>query len=95
MKCYKITEKTGNVVGAKAVHDDQEIMLITNEGIVIRIQVSDISILGRITSGVKLMNLDPSQDVVVASIAKVRKEENEKPEEEAEEDAGENADENN
>ena len=49
VKCYKITEKTGNVVGAKAVHDDQEIMLITNEGIVIRIQVSDISILGRIT----------------------------------------------
>ena len=95
VKCYKITEKTGNVVGAKAVHDDQEIMLITNEGIVIRIQVSDISILGRITSGVKLMNLDPSQDVVVASIAKVRKEENDKPEEEAEEDAGENADENN
>ena len=95
VKCYKITEKTGNVVGAKVVHDDQEIMLITNEGIVIRIQVSDISILGRITSGVKLMNLDPSQDVVVASIAKVRKEENEKPEEEAEEDAGENADENN
>ena len=95
VKCYKITEKTGNVVGAKAVHDDQEIMLITNEGIVIRIQVSDISILGRITSGVKLMNLDPSQDVVVASIAKVRKEENDKPEEEAEEDTGENADENN
>ena len=95
VKCYKITEKTGNVVGAKAVHDDQEIMLITNEGIVIRIEVSGISILGRITSGVKLMNLDPSQDVVIASIAKVRKEENEKPEEEAEENAGENADENN
>ena len=70
MKCYKITEKTGNVVGAKAVHDDQEIMLITNEGIVIRIQVSDISILGRITSGVKLINL--TEGVTVASVAKVR-----------------------
>ena len=95
VKCYKITEKTGNVVGAKAVHDDQEIMLITNEGIVIRLQVSGISTLGRITSGVKLMNLDPSKDVVIASIAKVRKEENEKSEEEAEENAEENADENN
>ena len=70
-------------------------MLITNEGIVIRLQVSGISTLGRITSGVKLMNLDPSKDVVIASIAKVRKEENEKSEEEAEENAEENADENN
>lgn len=75
VKCYKITEKTGNVVGAKAVHEDQEVMLITNEGIIIRIEVSGISILGRITSGVKLMNLDHTKDIVVASIAKVRKEE--------------------
>lgn len=75
VKCYKITEKTGNVVGAKAVHQDQEVMLITNEGIIIRIEVSGISVLGRITSGVKLMNLDHTKDIVVASIAKVRKEE--------------------
>lgn len=75
VKCYKITEKTGNVVGAKAVHKDQEVMLITNEGIIIRIEVSGISVLGRITSGVKLMNLDHTKDIVVASIAKVRKEE--------------------
>ena len=72
VKCYKITEKTGNVVGVKA---DNEVMMITTEGIIIRIACSDISILGRITSGVKLMNLD--EKVSVASIAKVReKEEN-------------------
>ncbi len=80
VKCYKITEKTGFVVGAKAVHEDQEVMLITNEGILIRIEVMGISILGRVTSGVKLMNLDSSKDVVIASIAKVRKEENEEAE---------------
>lgn len=77
VKCYKITEKTGFVVGAKAVHEDQEIMMITNEGIIIRIAVSGISTLGRITSGVKLMNLSHSKDIVVASIAKVRKEDSE------------------
>ena len=75
VKCYKITEKTGNVVGVKAVNDDNEVMMITTEGIIIRIACSDISILGRITSGVKLLNLD--EKVSVASIAKVReKEEN-------------------
>ena len=75
VKCYKNTEKTGNVVGVKAVNDDNEVMMITTEGIIIRIACSDISILGRITSGVKLMNLD--EKVSVASIAKVReKEEN-------------------
>ena len=75
VKCYKITEKTGNLIGAKAVHDGKEIMLITNEGIVIRMEVNDISKLGRVTSGVKLMNLDTSKDIVVASISKVRSEE--------------------
>ena len=73
VKCYKITEKTGNVVGVKAVNDDNEVMMITTEGIIIRISCSDISILGRITSGVKLMNLD--EKVSVASIAKVREKE--------------------
>ena len=73
VKCYKITEKTGNVVGVKAVNDDNEVMMITTEGIIIRIACSDISILGRITSGVKLMNLD--EKVSVASLAKVREKE--------------------
>ena len=73
VKCYKITEKTGNVIGVKAVNDDNEVMMITTEGIIIRIACSDISILGRITSGVKLMNLD--EKVSVASIAKVREKE--------------------
>ncbi|MCI8374547.1 MAG: DNA gyrase subunit A [Lachnospiraceae bacterium] len=71
IKCYKITEKTGNVIGAKAVNEENEVMLITTEGIIIRIPCSGISIVGRIASGVKLMNVD-SENVVVASIAKVR-----------------------
>ena len=70
VKCYKITEKTGNVVGVKAVNDDNDILLITTEGIVIRLECSGISILGRITSGVKLMDLNDG--IAVASIAKVR-----------------------
>ena len=73
VKCYKITEKTGNVIGAKAVNEENEIMMITTEGIIIRLQCSDISILGRITSGVKLINL--SDGVTVASFAKVREKE--------------------
>ena len=70
VKCYKITEKTGDVVGVKAVNDDHEIMMITTEGIIIQLRAEDISILGRITSGVKMINLD--KDVKVAQIAKVR-----------------------
>ncbi len=70
VKCYKITEKTGNIVGVKAVNKDNELMLITTEGIIIRIKVNDTALLGRITSGVKLINLD--ENVTVASIAKVR-----------------------
>ena len=75
MKCYKITEKTGNVVGVLSVDKDSEVMLITTEGIIIRIAVNDISELGRITSGVKLINLDVEKDIRVASIAKVRESE--------------------
>ena len=70
VKCYKITEKTGNIVGVKSVNKDNEVMLITTEGIIIRIKVADTALLGRVTSGVKLMNL--ADDVTVASIAKVR-----------------------
>ena len=72
VKCYKITEKTGDVVGVKAVNDDNEIMMITTEGIIIRTAVDSISILGRNTSGVKVMNV--GENVEVASIAKVREE---------------------
>lgn len=70
VKCYKITEKTGNVVGVKAVNEDNEVMIINTEGIVIRMECSTISVLGRITSGVKLINLN--DNATVASIAKVR-----------------------
>ena len=70
VKCYKITEKTGEVIGVKAVNDDHEIMMITTEGIIIQLRMEDISTLGRITSGVKMMNVD--KDVKVARIAKVR-----------------------
>ena len=70
VKCYKIIEKTGDVVGVKAVNDDHEIMMITTAGIIIQIPMDDVSILGRITSGVKLINLD--NKVTVAKIAKVR-----------------------
>ena len=70
VKCYKITEKTGNVIGVKAVNEDNEIMIINTEGIVIRMECAGISILGRVASGVKLINLD--SNTKVASIAKVR-----------------------
>ena len=70
VKCYKITEKTGYVIGVKAVTDENEIMMITTEGIIIQIRMDDVSQLGRITSGVKLINLDAG--VTVAQIAKVR-----------------------
>ena len=72
VKCYNIMEKTGNLVGAKAVTPGQEIMIITNAGIIIRITVDDISILGRITSGVKLINMDTERDIHVASFTKVK-----------------------
>jgi DNA gyrase subunit A len=71
VKCYKINEKTGDVIGVKAVDDSREVMLITTEGIIIQILCKDISMLGRITSGVKLINLD--DHVKVATMAKVRK----------------------
>ena len=70
VKCYKITEKTGDVVGVKAVTDENEIMMITTEGIIIQLRMQDISTLGRITSGVKMMNLEDG--IKVAKIAKVR-----------------------
>jgi DNA gyrase subunit A len=70
IKCYKITEKTGSVVGVKAVVDENEIMMITTEGIIIQLRMQDISTLGRITSGVKMMDLEDG--VKIAKIAKVR-----------------------
>ena len=74
VKCYKIMEKTGNVIGVKAVNMDNEVMIINTEGIIIRMMCSDISVLGRVTSGVKLMNMD--KHFSVASIAKVRESSN-------------------
>ncbi|WP_035789629.1 DNA gyrase subunit A [Butyrivibrio sp. XBB1001] len=70
VKCYKITEKTGNVIGVKAVNDDNEIMMITNAGTIIQLRMDEITIHGRVTSGVKMINLD--KGVTVAQIAKVR-----------------------
>ena len=70
IKCYKINDKSGNVIGVKAVNQGREIMIITTEGVIIRMQVAGISVLGRNTSGVKLINLD--EGVKVAKVAKVR-----------------------
>lgn len=83
VKCYKITEKTGNVIGAKSVDEGQEIMLITTGGIIIRMSVDSISMLGRITSGVKLIDME--DDIKVAGITKVREEIEEDTSEDAEE----------
>lgn len=69
VKCYKITEKSGNLIGVKSVVKDDELMLITTEGIIIRIRVNDTALLGRVTSGVKLIDL--KSGVTVASIARV------------------------
>ena len=74
VKCYKITEKTGDVVGVKAVDPDHEVMLITNQGIIIQIKCDEISMTGRNASGVKLMRIDADSDITVAGIAKVRDE---------------------
>lgn len=70
VRCYKITERTGNIVGVKAVNESNEIMMITTEGIIIRMPVAGISVFGRMASGVKLMNLE--DEVKIAGIAKVR-----------------------
>ena len=70
VKCYKITEKTGNVIGVKAVNDENEIMMITNAGIIIQLRMTEMPVHGRVTSGVKMINLD--KGVTVAKIAKVR-----------------------
>ena len=83
--CYNVTEKTGCLVGMKLVDDERDIMLITNEGILIRMSVDDISVIGRNTSGVKLMSIDPDSNVRVATIAKVRESSHEDGEEDGEE----------
>ena len=73
IKCYKITEKTGNVVAAKAVNEDTEVMIINTECIIIQLMVSEVSVLGRITSGVKMIEMDSeNKEVVVASMTRVR-----------------------
>ncbi len=85
VRCYKVVEKTGSLIGAKLVDDNREIMLITNEGIIIRMAVDTISIIGRNTSGVKLMDIDVESDIRVASIAKVRESSSSDDSEESEE----------
>ena len=91
VKCYRITDKTGNVVGAKAVNIDNDIMMITTEGVIIRTSCEEISAMKRITSGVKVMNV--AKDVTVASIAKVReKDPGEEAAPESEEAVGDNGD---
>lgn len=70
--CYKVSEKTGNLVGAKLINDNREIFIITNKGIIIRIEADKISVISRNTSGVKLIDIDKESDIKVASIAKVR-----------------------
>ncbi len=87
VKCYKINDRTGNVVKAKIVEDGTDIMLITNEGVIIRISVDNISKLGRVTSGVKLMNLDDTKDIRVAGISRVHEDEGDEEEENLPEDA--------
>ena len=77
VKCHNITEKTGNLIGAKLVDEDMDILIISSEGIIIRIGVKDISLSGRNTSGVKLIDINKENDVRVASIAKVRYKEEE------------------
>ena len=72
VRCYRINDKTGYVVGVKAVNDDHEIMMITNEGIIIQFKVNTVSEIGRNTFGVKLINIDKDQNIKVAKIAKVR-----------------------
>ena len=84
---YKVTDKTGLIVGTESVTADEEIMLITTEGIIIRTGIENIPILGRTTSGVKLISLDKDTDTKVASFAVVTKseeDENEDGNEEAE-----------
>ncbi|MEQ2594249.1 DNA gyrase subunit A [[Clostridium] symbiosum] len=92
VRCYKIIDKTGNLIGAKLVDNSREIMLITNEGIIIKMSVNDISIIGRNTSGVKLMSIDPDSGIAVASIAKVRESENNPDDEDLEDDITDNDD---
>lgn len=89
LKCYKIMDKTGPVIGAKAVDEENEIMMITNEGIIIRTGCQDISVLKRITSGVRLMNVDYESGIKVANIAKVREEVKNESEESAGDEPGE------
>ena len=72
VRCYRINDKTGYVVGVKAVNDEHEIMMITNEGIIIQFKVNTVSEIGRNTFGVKLINIDKDENIKVAKIAKVR-----------------------
>ena len=79
VKCYNVTDKTGYLIGVKAVTDEHEIMMINSAGIIIQIRACDFKNIGRITSGVKMMNLD--EGIKGVKIAKVRSSEEEEIEE--------------
>lgn len=69
IKTYNIAEKTGKLVGAEMVNEDDEMMIINSDGVLIRLRVNEISLFGRVTSGVKLMKTD--DEVNVVSISKI------------------------
>ena len=73
IKTYNIAEKTGKLVGAEMVNEDDEMMIINSDGVLIRLRVNEISLFGRVTSGVKLMKTD--DEVNVVSISKIKMEE--------------------
>ena len=83
VKIHNITDKTGKINGTLMVAEDEEIMIITSEGIIIRLRVNDISCIGRASQGVKLINLD--EGVKVAGIAKIAADQIESEEETEEE----------
>ena len=69
IKTYKVTDKTGRLVGAKTVQEEEEIMIVNSDGSLIRMSVAEVSRLGRTTSGVKLMRT--SDDSNIVSLARV------------------------
>lgn len=73
IKTYNIAEKTGKLVGAEMVNEDDEMMIINSDGVLIRLRVNEISLFGRVTSGVKLMKTN--DEVNVVSISKIKMEE--------------------
>ena len=84
LRCYKVTEKTGCLIGAVLTNEDRDVLLMTNEGVIIRLSVNDISVIGRNTSGVRLMNIDRNSNVRVAGFTKMLVSRNDEDENESE-----------